>query len=246
MTKDEFGKYCLRKLGDGMIVINVTPEQVNDRIDDAYNQFLEKHYDAFEAEWVAHKITDADVANGFITTPVNTQIVDGIIYMNVLQSAGSTANAEPQFSYQYQMMLPTMVGSPWGGFDAISYYLQMLSLNETKDLIGLMPRFEYTHRKQKLVIYDGAKLKKNEVVFYHKKSNIPQDELYADNWFRKYATACIKEQWGSNLKKHQGIQTLGGVTVNGQQIYDEAIQEKENLETILIEQYEIPPMFIVG
>jgi hypothetical protein len=45
-----------------------------------------------------------------------------------------------------------------------------------------------------------------------------------------YATAKIKQQWGSNLKKFGNIQMPGGVVLNGQQIYDEASAELAKIE----------------
>ena len=36
---------------------------------------------------------------------------------------------------------------------------------------------------------------------------------------------------GCNLSKFGGVQMIGGVTLNGQQIYSEALQDIEKLET---------------
>lgn len=248
MTRIEFMQYCYRKLGAGMIKVNVTDDQAFDRIDDAYRHYLEKHFDAFEAQWLAYIVTDEDVLKGHITLPEDIQIVDGLLYYEVIANAISTGTPgeSPQFTYQWQMVASSMNGLMFGVFNTLDYYLYQLGINEMKDLIGMMPRFDYTHRTQKMVVYDGKPLTKGQAVFMHVKRNLPQEILYDDHWFQKYATACIKEQWGNNLKKHSGIQTLGGVQVNGQQIYDEAIEEKTRLEEILIEQFELPPEFSVG
>jgi len=55
-------------------------------------------------------------------------------------------------------------------------------------------------------------------------------DVWNDRFLKMYATAKIKQQWGSNMKKFQGIQMPGGVTLNGQQIYDEATAELEKIE----------------
>ena len=47
-------------------------------------------------------------------------------------------------------------------------------------------------------------------------------EIYNDRLFKKYVTALIKKQWGSNLSKFAGVQLPGGVQLNGPQIYAEA------------------------
>jgi len=55
-------------------------------------------------------------------------------------------------------------------------------------------------------------------------------DVYNDRFLKLYATAKIKQQWGNNLKKFSGIQMPGGVTLNGQQIYDEATEELAKIE----------------
>jgi hypothetical protein len=55
-------------------------------------------------------------------------------------------------------------------------------------------------------------------------------DVWNDRFLKMYATAKIKQQWGSNLKKFGNIQMPGGVVLNGQQIYDEASAELAKIE----------------
>ena len=55
-------------------------------------------------------------------------------------------------------------------------------------------------------------------------------DVWGDRFLKKYATALIKMQWGNNLKKFSGVQLPGGVTLNGKEIYDEAMEEINHLE----------------
>jgi hypothetical protein len=71
-------------------------------------------------------------------------------------------------------------------------------------------------------------------------------KVYDDIFIKKYATALIKRQWGANLLKFTGIQLPGGVQMNGQSIYDDAVQEIQTLEEEMKLRYEEPPMFMVG
>jgi hypothetical protein len=70
--------------------------------------------------------------------------------------------------------------------------------------------------------------------------------VYNDRYLKRYATALIKRQWGTNLKKFEGIQMPGGVTLNGQKIYDEAVEEIKELEAEMQTTYTEPPNFMVG
>lgn len=71
-------------------------------------------------------------------------------------------------------------------------------------------------------------------------------EVYDDMFLKKYATALIKRQWGENMKKFGGIQLPGGVTLNGDTIFQEAIQEISTIEDEMQRRYELPPTFMIG
>ena len=71
-------------------------------------------------------------------------------------------------------------------------------------------------------------------------------EVWDDMFLKKYTTALIKRQWGENMKKFGGIQLPGGVTLNGDQIFQEAVQEIAQIEEEMQMKYELPPTFMVG
>ena len=71
-------------------------------------------------------------------------------------------------------------------------------------------------------------------------------EVYDDMFLKRYATALIKRQWGENMKKYGGIALPGGETLNGDQIYGEAIQEISIIEDEMQMKYELPPMMMTG
>ena len=71
-------------------------------------------------------------------------------------------------------------------------------------------------------------------------------KVYKDRLLKKYVTAIFKRQWGSNLSKFENIQLPGGVSFNGQQIFDQANEEVEKLEEEMQVKFEEPPGFIVG
>ena len=66
-------------------------------------------------------------------------------------------------------------------------------------------------------------------------------QVWNDRWLRDYAYLLIKRQWGENLKKMEEIPGPAGITVNGQQIFDEANEEIERLnEEILTRAQRLP------
>jgi len=55
-------------------------------------------------------------------------------------------------------------------------------------------------------------------------------KVWNENWLKRYVTAQFKRQWGTNLKKFSGIQLPGGVTLDGDKLYQEAMDEIRALE----------------
>ena len=70
--------------------------------------------------------------------------------------------------------------------------------------------------------------------------------LFNDQILRDLATAYCKKQFGQNLSKFNGVILLGGTTLNGTQIFSEALAEIAILEERLRNEYSYPPQPIVG
>jgi hypothetical protein len=65
-------------------------------------------------------------------------------------------------------------------------------------------------------------------------------------YLKRYTTALIKRQWGSNLSKFSGVEMLGGVTMNGGDIYSQAIDEITKLEDQIQLHFELPINYMIG
>ena len=75
--------------------------------------------------------------------------------------------------------------------------------------------------------------------------SVTYTDLFNDMHLKRYATALIKKQWGQNLSKFNEVQMLGGVTMNGEQIYTQAQEEITRLEA-QIQNMQYPDMIIKG
>ena len=71
-------------------------------------------------------------------------------------------------------------------------------------------------------------------------------DVYNDMFLKQYTTALLKQQWGANLIKFEGMQLPGGVTLNGRQIFDDATEEITQIKEQMQLNYEMPPDFYVG
>ena len=71
-------------------------------------------------------------------------------------------------------------------------------------------------------------------------------DVWDDRMLKKYATALLKKQWGENLKKFGGIQMPGGVTLNGKEIWDEAVEEIGKIEEDMFNFNSLPSEIFTG
>lgn len=246
-SRDELIEYCLRNLGSPVIEINVDPDQVEDRIDEALSFYQEYHSDATLKTYFKHKVTAQDISNGYIPIP------SSIIFLaRLFPVSASFNNSMNFFDVKYQMMLNDIADLQNFAGD-LAYYDQMqqyLSLIDIK-LAG-HPQVSYSRRQGRLYIFgdfaDGD-IKEDDYLIAEVYQIIDPEEhtsVYNDKFIKKYSTALIKRQWGTNLMKFEGMQLPGGVTLNGRLIYEDAIQEIEKLEEEMRLSAELPPDFFVG
>ena len=79
-TKSTFKDYCFRSLGSGVVDINVSDDQADDRIDEAIQYFSEYHYEGVERMYLKHLITQADVDRAITNeTSTATDTVDSSV-----------------------------------------------------------------------------------------------------------------------------------------------------------------------
>ena len=76
-SRQTFIDYCLRKLGEPVIEVNVDPDQIEDKVDDALQKYREFHSDATVRIFLKHEMTADDIANKYVP------ISDDIIYYDV-------------------------------------------------------------------------------------------------------------------------------------------------------------------
>jgi hypothetical protein len=116
-------------------------------------------------------------------------------------------------------------------------------------LVGKQPIRYTRHRNQLYVDMDWNTLNTGEYLLVEAYEVIDPDvytDVWGDRWLARYTEQLIKRQWGNNLKKFSGMQMPGGITFNGQQIYDEADAEIKMMEKEMIDTFSLPVMDMVG
>ena len=117
-------------------------------------------------------------------------------------------------------------------------------------LVGMKPIRYQQHDNRLYVDQDWTNdLETDEFLIiecYRKLDPDTYPNVYNDIWLKRYVTAQIKRQWGSNLSKFAGVTMIGGVTLNGEKLFTEAQTEIEKLEKEIRDSYEISPTFMMG
>ncbi|NWJ43959.1 hypothetical protein HX837_07160 [Marine Group I thaumarchaeote] len=65
---------------------------------------------------------------------------------------------------------------------------------------------------------------------YRKLDPTTYTDIFDDIYLKRYATALIKRQWGQNLSKFSGTAMLGGVTLNGPELFSAALADQQKIE----------------
>jgi hypothetical protein len=241
-TRADFKEWCLRELGKGAIKINVTDEQVDDRIDEALQYYWDYHFDGTEKMYYKHQITSDDKTNKYITIPEN---IIGAVSLFPLSSGLSTSD---MFNIRYQIALNdlyTLTNST-----VVPFYMTMQHLAVLEEIfVGRAPLRYNRHRNQLWIDMNWDKVNVGEYVVVECYQIVDPDDfpnVWKDRWLLKYATAKIKRQWGTNLKKFTGMSLPGGVQFSGQTLYDEAQAEIEKMEEEMIMNYSMPVLDMVG
>jgi hypothetical protein len=241
-SNTDFKEFCLRKLGKGVIEINVSNAQVDDRVDEAVNFYQDYHFDGTERVFYKKQITQDDKDNKYITLPDN---IIGAVNLFDIGDATSTNNL---FNIRYQIALNDLYSLT--SQSLVPYYMafQHLELYE-QILVGKQPIRYNRHRNQFHIDMDWNKIAVGEYLIVEAYQVIDPDtysKMYGDYWLQRYATALIKIQWGENLKKFQGMQMPGGMIMDGMSIYNEGIRDKEQLEMEMRTSYSLPAADMIG
>ena len=179
------------------------------------------------------------------------QIDDRTDVVRVLPISQSSSISADMFDVKYQMHLNDMYKLGYMG--NILEYVQTQQHMSTVDLLinSDDKRISFNRHRDRLdIVMDWS----NEVsvgnfIVIEAYRIVDPDtftDVYNDYYLKKYATALIKKQWGANLIKFEGMVMPGGVTFNGRQIFDDAVEELLKLEEEVRLNWEQPVDFYVG
>ena len=228
-TREEFKDYCLRKLGAPVIDINVSDDQIDDRIDEAISFWRDYHYDGSELTHFKYELTEEDIENGYIIVPEESLGVVRIFDFGGIMSGVNGG----MFSAQYQFALNNITTLNSGGIS--DYYIQRTNMSLIEEILVGKPIIRFNRHSGKLHLDSGkSKLFVGQFIVIEGYSTVDSPDVWSDRWLQNYATCLIKENWGGNLTKFVNMQMVGGMQFNGEKILDDAKEERRKLEEEVI------------
>ena len=263
-SRETLKQYCLRNLGKPVIEINASDEQLEDRIDEALQYFAQYHYDGIRRTYLKYQYTSEDktrlTGNSSETATkdsTSTTWSEGNNYLIVPESVISVINIFPfsnkgnlnLFDVRYQLRLNDLYD--FSSTSIINYDVVLRHLDFLDHvLVGEKPLRFNQHDNRLYIDMDWTNdLQVGEYLVieaYRKLDPESYTDVYNDIYLKRYTTALFKKQWGANLSKFGGVAMVGGVTLNGVEIYTQALQEIEKLETEIRSTFELNPAMMIG
>jgi hypothetical protein len=236
-NRQEFKDYCLRRLGFPVIDINVDDDQVEDRIDDALQFWHDYHFDGLQKVYYIKRLEQTDIDNKYVDLSSvtdndgNSLKFAGITRIFPIQDSQATIN---MFDLRYQLRLNELYDFTSASY--INYTLTQQHLRSLEIMFTGETPIRFNRHMERLFIdwAWGSSQAPVGTVVVAESYVIVNPEVYSkvweDRWLKRYATALIKKQWGSNLEKFSNLQLPGGVTLNADKIIEQAEAEIQALE----------------
>ena len=239
-SRQELAEYCLRQLGHPVIQVNVSEEQVSDRIDDALQKYYEFHGDGSQRAYLKHQLTDVDVKNGYIVIPESIMSVVEVLNMGFYGAMNMNNLSHVAYITDIVSGLSR---------DGLGNYVQSLSYLKTIENILSPDKSIRFVKHGNMLRFDGTSGISGDVIVIkcylaNRAEDLPK--TFNDYWLKRYTTALVKKQWANNLIKYNGFQLPSGITIDGSTILSEANSDIEALETELRDVWEDPIMPMIG
>jgi len=222
MTEAEIKAYVLRRLGHGVVDVELSPEMQEDIILDT-------------KRWFAFRLGQKRALQIPMTTATNLYILDPdvIEVLRVhLPMAHFPAVDTDDFSYTYSLLFGQW-RSPGASPMPYSDLVQRLQyLNVSKKIFSADREWTYDRDTHELLIMPRPSIVGNMIVeVWTKDIDTRQFGPEDENLFLRYALAHAKTFLGEIRSKWDSIPMVGGDKgLNGERLLDEAKEEKEQLE----------------
>lgn len=191
---------------------------------------------------VVSKIT-GDIENGFVPiSDMVTGVIRAIPWWHV------TNKSTYMFDPQYQVIMSTFQNL---SSSSMIYYSQLMShISLLDQVLRPIDSLRFNRKTSKIYLdYDWTTASIGGFLIFECYRILDPEvftTIYNDRMLKKLVTAKFKYQWAQNFGKYQGIQLLGGVTVDASSLLAQSVSEIEAAENEIRDAYEEKPIGFIG
>jgi hypothetical protein len=272
-SRQEFIDYTLRSLGAPVIQINVDPQQIEDRLDEALKYMEERHFDFNQRALFVYQIQQQDLNRQYfdvstfgnalgsqvITTSTGGTaywpIANDIVSISKVYAPSSQVVGDYMFDLRYQMTLFDFFGlyfnqSGYPMGPMASYMESMSYVKLVNDVFNYPASYTFTKTTNRLFLEtDRTHIQSGNYLMveaYVKINTERYPKVWEDRIFKRYFAALLKKQWAQNLMKFANVPLPGGASINAPAIMQEALKDIAEVEMQLLKNYELPVDPLIG
>ena len=175
-------------------------------------------------------------------------VPDSVIGINGVFKFDTSSISGGMFSIKYQLFLNDLYN--FNSVDLLQYAMTKTYLEDIDFLLTTDKKIRFNQRQDRLYldIDWGAQTADDYLVIdcYRALDPTTFTGVYNDTFVKRYLTALIKRQWGQNLIKFKGTKLPGGIELNGREIYEDALNDLNEIKEKMSTEYELPPLDMIG
>lgn len=235
-NEEDFKKYLLRRMGQGIVQVEITDEQLNDAILDTKRWFV--------SYWGLIRAKTFDVLPGISEYTLSTDVAEVLnVYVEQARIPPLVFDREFPFAFPFPMRAEggIVFSYPAGLYSALVQQLQWI--DQLKRIFNAELEFDYNTSNRVLRLMAPANNSGLCLVEYISNS-VSLNEIFgvAEELFVDWARAEVLERVGRVRSKYGGYPTAGGErTLDGERLLEESKALKEEVRTRAIERgYPIP------
>ena len=176
------------------------------------------------------------------------QVPDAVIGIEKVWKLDNRAISTNMFSVNYQLFLNEIYW--FSSTELLNYTMTKRYLEDIDFILHPDKQIRFNRRQNRLYLdTDAGSLQVDDYIIIQCYRTLDPNEftkVYDDVFLKRYFTALLKKQWGANMMKFKGVKLPGGVEMNGREIYQDGVNELQALEEKMNNEYELPPMDMIG
>jgi hypothetical protein len=228
--------FILGRLGHPVVRVELTDFQVKTAVDEAITQ-LDYH-----APFWCNQLASFECSGGVNAYILPTHIATNLNYVVYKKSLLSIQNMAGTLEFDFFIKY-FQDNFLFSNFQVSDFYLMQQHLEMIRKILSQEGSWDIINGNL-LTLYPTPVLDTQTVILSFRGLDSATMHPYYKNWIQRYALAAAKGILGEIRGKYRTLPSPGGGAVlNGKELHEESLQEKDKLKEELLTEIEEPPCF---